>query len=188
MIVACDNEWNIGKQGKLPWNHVKEDMALFKQMTTNGKNPGVLMGRKTWDSIPSIHRPLPDRVNIVLSNSISVLDDALVAADTIEALELAKETGIDTLWVIGGAKVYKEFLGIATDVFITLIDDVFENCDAKFPGNDFLGCYEMISERNYNTDNYSFKFQHWCWQKQPQRKRQKTRQQPLESTTQYQNN
>lgn len=161
MIVACDNDGNIGKAGKLPWNHVKEDMLLFKTITTKGVKPGVLMGRKTWDSIPTVHRPLPDRVNIVLSNTLISLDNAHVAPDMVEAIKMAEQLGVDTLWVIGGERCYCDFINIVSEVYVTVIDDVFENCDAKFPVDDLKKYFKMESETNHITSSYNFKFQHW---------------------------
>lgn len=165
MIVACDNEWNIGKNGKLPWRHMKEDMEIFKKMTTEGDNPCVLMGRKTWDSIPSIHRPLPNRLNIVLSNSVTDLDGALVTRGVTDALKMAVENNVDKLWVIGGESIYYNFMGIATDIYITSIDNVFEGCDVKFPYKDLLEHYKLTTENHYITENYKFKFQNWKWKK-----------------------
>lgn len=161
MIVARDTDGNIGKNGKLPWNHVKEDMKLFKQMTTKGEKPGVLMGRKTWGSIPTVHRPLPDRINIVLSTTLISLDGAHVAADTVEAIKMAEQLGIDTLWVIGGERCYCDFIDIASEVYVTVINDVFDGCDAKFPVDKLKELFEMEIEKGYKTTSYSFKFQHW---------------------------
>lgn len=80
-ILACTHDGGIGLNGKLPWR-LKEDMKLFKKITTTIQNPNdkekgklnaVIMGRKTWESIPMKFRPLPNRINIILSKTINNL-------------------------------------------------------------------------------------------------------------------
>ena len=72
IIVAMGENRVIGKKGKLPWKHNKEDMALFKK-TTFGNN--CLMGRKTWESIPEGNRPLKNRLNVVLTSQSDYLKE-----------------------------------------------------------------------------------------------------------------
>lgn len=163
IIVACDNDWNIGKGGSLPWKHIAEDMKIFKELTTSGDRPAVVMGRKTWESLPTVHRPLCKRVNIVMSRTLNTIDDALVAKSVDEALQVAKESGISTLWVIGGEQIYYDFMGVATEVVITRIDDTFEGCDAKFPHSDLETFYSLDNEKGYTSSSYNFKLQRWTW-------------------------
>lgn len=158
LIVACDNEWNIGKDGNLPWTHIKEDMNIFSSNTTSGTNPGVLMGRKTWDSLPSRHRPLSNRINIVLSRSLTELDGAHVI-NTVK--DIVKYTDIDTLWIIGGYSVYKEFIGIASELFISRIDDVFDGCDVMFPHENIEQFYVKNTEKRYEGSKYNFTLENW---------------------------
>lgn len=158
MIVACDNNNNIGKNGKLPWRHLKEDMALFKKMTSAGKTPAVVMGRKTWESI---HKPLPGRVNIVISNTINNIDGAIVATSADNAVRLAKLAGVDNLWVIGGEKVYNDFMGTATTVYVTRINSTFDDCDAVFPFEYLKSCYQISKVIPYSTSSYEFTLETW---------------------------
>lgn len=104
LIVAYDYETKgIGKDGQIPW-HNKEDLKFFKKVTIGNGNNAVVMGRKTYDSIG---KPLPERLNIVLSKSTNNIDGCLVA-DTLEkAIDIAKENKIDELFIIGGGSVYK---------------------------------------------------------------------------------
>lgn len=165
IIVACDKNWSIGKKGKLPWNHFKDDMRIFKDLTTSTQNPGVVMGRKTWESIPTIHRPLCDRFNIVLSSTTDEIEGAVVAKNIESVMATAKKAGVDKLWVIGGCKLYEDFMGIATEVYITKIDHTFEDCDVVFPHMDLNEFYTMVQERSYKSISFPhlFTLQHWKW-------------------------
>jgi dihydrofolate reductase len=163
MIVACDQLANIGKNGKLPWNHIKEDMEIFKRLTTEGDKPAVIMGRKTWESIPDIHRPLPGRLNVVMSRTVKVIDNAMVATSQLEAIKIAKNAGVDRLWVIGGEQIYTDFMGIATEIIVTKIHKTFDGCDAVFPYEDVKDCYKLVSEKEYETKSYNFTVEKWIW-------------------------
>ena len=109
----------IGKDGTMPW-HVPEDLARFRALTSGGT---VVMGRRTWESLPDRFRPLPGRRNVVLSRTVTDLEGADVVASPDEALALA--AGED-LWVIGGAAVYAAFLPLATRLELTELDVVVD--------------------------------------------------------------
>merc|ERR1719287_132679 len=124
-------------------------MAYFKKVTTvgdkaSGKN-AVVMGRKTWESIPEKFRPLPDRVNVVLTTKASdpgfvspYPEDVLVAPSVTAATEmLSARDGVAEIFVIGGAAAYKEAVEMPTceKIFITRVAKDLE-CDAFFPAFD----------------------------------------------------
>jgi dihydrofolate reductase len=128
----------IGKNGVMPW-HLPEDLAHFKRTTLG--HP-VIMGRKTWESLPPRFRPLPGRMNIVISRSSDFLagqeTSALRAATSLdEALAMACEHS--EVWVIGGAQIYAQALPLASQVVVTHIDASFEG-DAFAPalGNEWI--------------------------------------------------
>lgn len=105
LLVACDENYGIGKSGKIPW-HIPLDLKLFKQRTTGHV---VIMGRKTWNSLPI--KPLPNRVNIILSRKLSSNNNFLVTRNPNEAIELASKIASDKeIFVIGGADIYNVFL------------------------------------------------------------------------------
>ena len=111
----------IGKDGHLPW-HLKTDLALFKQTTINKP---VIMGRKTWESLPT--KPLPGRLNIVLSRDGSFEPmGALVCQDLDEALQIAREQAgedqVDEICVIGGAEVFHAALPKARRIYLTEVE------------------------------------------------------------------
>jgi dihydrofolate reductase len=123
----------IGHLGKMPW-HIPEDLAHFKRMT-NG-HP-VIMGRKTWDSLPPKFRPLPGRVNVVISRDAATRDDlkkngCQATSDLREALLFCEHSGAAEVWVIGGAQIYAQALPLANKLVITEIDARFEG-DAFAP-------------------------------------------------------
>ncbi|GAC53386.1 dihydrofolate reductase [Gordonia amicalis] len=117
----------IGRDNTIPWR-VPEDMARFKEKTLG--NP-VIMGRKTWDSLPPKFRPLPGRTNIVVTRNPNwSADGAVVARSVDEALMLADG---DTVGVIGGGEIYRAALSFATDLCVTEIDVDVPGADAFAP-------------------------------------------------------
>lgn len=114
VIVAADADWGIGKDGSIPWR-LPEDMARFKSLTASTqdavRNNAVVMGRKTWDSLPGRFRPLPGRRNIVLTrNAFASIDGAVGAGSFEAALRVAEDMGVEKIWVIGGAEIYSSAL------------------------------------------------------------------------------
>uniref|UniRef100_H0XQ29 Dihydrofolate reductase n=1 Tax=Otolemur garnettii TaxID=30611 RepID=H0XQ29_OTOGA len=155
-IIAVSQNRGIGKNGDLPWPPLRNEFNYFQRMTTTssveGKQNLVIMGRKTWFSIPEKNRPLKDRINIVLSRELKEssqgahflaksLDDAL---KHIEEPELANK--VDMVWIVGGSSVYKEAMNQPGHVklFVTRIMQDFE-CDTFFPEID-LKKYKLLSE------------------------------------------
>ena len=120
MIFACDLNGVIGKNGDLPWRQ-STDLQFFKK-TTLGKT--VVMGRKTWDSLPF---PLPGRRNIVISRSKR--DDVEVMSIE-EVRELAKT---NDLFIIGGGEIYSTFIEESSIIYRTIIDSKIEDGDTFAP-------------------------------------------------------
>ncbi len=130
-IVAIANNFAIGKDGKLPW-HYSADLKFFKE-TTRGN--AVVMGFHTWQSIG---RPLPKRLNIVLSraNSIEHQPNALLVRSKEEVLALAEFLKGD-LFIIGGAKTYENFADVIEKWIVTEVSDEVIDADTFMP-KDFL--------------------------------------------------
>lgn len=117
----------IGRDGIMPW-HLPEDLAHFKRVTLN--HP-VIMGRKTWDSIPPRFRPLPGRRNIVVTRQADLNQTGLEPASSLrEALQLCKQS--EQVWIIGGAQIYAQALPLADELVVTEIDADFDG-DAFAP-------------------------------------------------------
>jgi dihydrofolate reductase len=127
LIYASASNGVIGKGNALPW-HLPEDLAHFKRTTLGCP---VIMGRKTWDSLPPKFRPLPGRINIVVSRDGEWSANGALAATSIQAA-LARCKPSSDAWVIGGAQVYAQALPLATTVVVTEIARAYEG-DAFAP-------------------------------------------------------
>jgi len=135
LIWAEAHNHVIGKGGVMPW-HIPEDLKHFKQTTLGYP---VIMGRKTWESLPPRFRPLPGRTNIVISRQNDFLGDFLAGhassdLHVVPSLQAALDmtSSNDEVWIIGGAQIYGQALPLASVVVITEIDATFEG-DAFAP-------------------------------------------------------
>lgn len=131
LIAALDSNNGIGKDSKLPWPRLKDDMEWFQSLTW--RTP-VIMGRNTWNSLPTKVSPLKNRHNIVLSKYPDfVWEPGIEVCRSLpEALERVKHWS--NVFIIGGAQLYKEALDtkIVDEMFITHIQQSFQ-CDTFFP-------------------------------------------------------
>lgn len=129
LIYARAANGVIGKDGAMPW-HLPEDLAHFKQLT---QGHPVIMGRKTWDSLPPRFRPLPGRANIVVTRQADWNGIGVQRAPSLrEALLFAEQTGTATTWIMGGAQIYAQALPLASRVEVTEIERDFDG-DAHAP-------------------------------------------------------
>lgn len=211
LIVAATPQNGIGKNGALPWPMLKKEMAYFARVTkrvvapsnspstaeaTPRKQNAVLMGRKTWDSIPPRFRPLKDRINLVVSSQPrekleGVTGEVVVASSILAALGELRESvkegkcpEVGRVFVIGGARVYEDALGLDGDVrvgsvLLTRLGREFE-CDTFFPDLETLGkedggkgwvrrgrreleefVGEEVAEGGLVEDGVGFEFQLW---------------------------
>jgi dihydrofolate reductase len=114
MVWAQARDGVIGADGGLPW-HLPEDLTLFRRLTTGST---VVMGRRTWESLPDRFRPLPGRTNVVLTSDPAWSDEGAQPASSVEQV-LAEHP---TCWVIGGGAVYAAFLPHADRLVVTDVD------------------------------------------------------------------
>ena len=122
LIYARAANGVIGKDGTMPW-HLPEDLAHFKQLTHGSP---VIMGRKTWDSLPPRFRPLPGRTNIVVTRQENWNEMGAQRSSSLrEALQIAEQSKPATVWVIGGAQIYAQALPLAQRVEVTEIAQDF---------------------------------------------------------------
>ena len=129
LIYARAANGVIGKNGTMPW-HLPEDMAHFKRLT---QGCPVIMGRKTWDSLPPRFRPLPGRANIVVTRQPDWNEIGAQRASSLrEALQMCEQNNPATAWVIGGAQIYAQALPLAQRVEVTEIAQDFDG-DAFAP-------------------------------------------------------
>ena len=130
LIVAISKNRAIGKDNDLIW-HLPADMRFFSDTT---KGTIVLMGRKNWESIPEKYRPLPNRLNIVVTRDTSFSDEGCEIFNSIEEALIAYSTDERDLYIIGGGQIYKYCLdqNLVDEMLITQIDETFE-ADTFFP-------------------------------------------------------
>ncbi len=125
LIVAVAEDRAIGDKGNLLW-HLSSDLKRFKAITTGHT---IIMGRKTYDSLPN--GALPNRRNIVISRQLKSLKDAEVYADIDEALKAASNE--DTVYIIGGGEIYNKTFPLAKELHLTLVHKSYPEADTHFP-------------------------------------------------------
>jgi dihydrofolate reductase len=128
LILAMDEEGGIGKNNDLPWPRIKEDMKFFREMTRGSM---VIMGRKTFESLGS--KPLPNRLNVVLSSRYTEEDEVSIRTDEAtntflskacrldKVMDIAGKMTITDVFVIGGAEIYRQTLPYAQRILITRV-------------------------------------------------------------------
>ncbi|KGI59974.1 dihydrofolate reductase [Prevotella sp. DNF00663] len=151
-IIAClSKNRAIGLNNQLLY-HIKADMARFKQLTMGHT---ILMGRRTYDSLP--HGALPGRRNIVLSRQLQTLPDSEVYASLEMALEHCAED--EYIYIIGGAELYEQTIGMAQRLYLTIVDDRPMYADTFFPL--FESDFKLVSISQYEKSedaHYAFAF------------------------------
>jgi dihydrofolate reductase len=154
-----DSKSGIGLKNKLPW-YFKEELTYFRQITSDseeGKQNALVMGRKTWESLP--FKPLKNRKNVVLSfqSKLELPDNVLHLSSLDELLNAEKHTGfyenLDNIFIIGGASIYEQAIShLAIDkAYITKVDGDF-GCDTVFSG--LPESFQLVSKKDILlTDN-----------------------------------
>ncbi len=131
-IVAMSENRVIGREGAIPWR-IKGEQKRFKEFTTGHT---VVMGRKTWESLPAKNRPLPDRLNIVLSSSLDLddfgADPSVHIARSLDELPAPDSARPGKLFIIGGEEIYRQALPLCHEILLTRVFGEFEG-DAVFP-------------------------------------------------------
>ena len=151
LIYARARNGVIGKDNQMPW-HLPEDLAHFKRVTLGQP---VIMGRTTWDSLPARFRPLPGRLNIVITRQSDWRSDGALRAASIEdAMRLCGD--VPDAWIMGGAEIYRQAEPLASTGVVTEIDADFEG-DAFAPE---LGAQwqEVQREQHTTTSGLGFAF------------------------------
>jgi len=151
LIWAQDTNGGIGKNGKLPW-HISEDLKKFKSLTYNST---VIMGRKTWDSLPI--KPLPNRSNIVLSTKQQ--NDVITYSSFEGCYAEINKQQLEKVFIIGGRSIYKLFYEYADYLHITNINYIKKDVNEFFPisMNTIKSEYKQISKKKLsNQAEYTY--------------------------------
>ncbi|KAG7661202.1 DFR1 [[Candida] subhashii] len=142
IVAALKPSLGIGYQGKMPWR-LRKEIKYFKDVTCKTTNPNlrnaVVMGRKTWESIPNKFRPLPNRLNVILSRSFNneIINENLIHANSFEnSLKLIKD--VERIFIMGGGELYNELIGneLIDNLLITEINHL--NSNEQIPMDTFL--------------------------------------------------
>ena len=151
LIAAVSKDKVIGKQGGIPWK-IKEDLSFFKEKTLNSP---IIMGRATYESIG---RPLPNRLNIVMTRSVKNTEGVTEVTSVEKAIEAASiNRDSSRVYIIGGQNIYKEFLPIAHRMIITEVDLYIKDGDTFFPEWNISEWKEQSrDQREENGTRFSF--------------------------------
>lgn len=161
LVVAMGLNHEIGFEGDLLWR-LPADMNRFKQITLHHH---VLMGRKTFLSIPEKFRPLPDRTNIVVSSSEKGFGDGVLVFDNLDnAIKHAFEAQETELMVIGGGQIYEQTIKKADRLYITRVMSSFK-ADTFFP-NDFETTFHLVDIESFQAnEKNTFDMQFEVWER-----------------------
>ena len=151
LIAAVSKDKVIGKKGGIPWK-IKEDLSFFKEKTLNSP---IIMGRATFNSIG---RPLPNRLNIVMTRSAKNTEGVTEVTSVEKAIEAASiNRDSSRVYIIGGQNIYKEFLPIAHRMIITEVDLYIKDGDTFFPEWNISEWKEQSrDQREENGTRFSF--------------------------------
>lgn len=149
----------IGRAGTMPW-HVPEDLAHFKAVTLGAP---VVMGRRTWESLPEAVRPLPGRRNIVVSRNTAY---AVPGAELLPSLDDALGALVEQprVCVMGGGELYRSAMPLATELIVTRIDLEVPDADTFAPEIDASWRLESETEPQISRSGLSYRFQ--CYKRQ----------------------
>jgi dihydrofolate reductase len=174
IVVAADLDWGIGKDNGLPWPKLRGDLQHYKRTTSTaseGRRNAVVMGRKTWESKEMAGKPLPNRLNVVVSHQALVVPPGVVLAHTIdEALSVgggaaAGEAAgpvvapIESIFVVGGAGLLRDVIERADlrFVYLTRIQQRF-GCDVVMPDLDARGFVRDAWEGEREAEEFEVRY------------------------------
>jgi len=156
IIVAIGENNEIGANNDLLW-HLGDDLKNFKKLT---KGKVVIMGQKTYESLPI--KPLPNRTNIIITDDPDIqYDNCVMAYDIKDSIEKANYWSDDNdIFVIGGGSIYKQFINLVDNLYITKVHSIFKNADRFFPKIN-ENKWKIVFIENYKKDennefDYSF--------------------------------
>ncbi len=143
LIVARARNGAIGRDGDMPW-HLPQDLAFFQRETKGG---AVIMGRRTWFSLPEQYRPLKDRLNLVITRQSDLYEHTFSSIE--DAIAAAGEHGHRRIYGMGGGQVYRSMIPLADRLVITEINVEVGDADTYFPefgGDDWrhIGQMELV--------------------------------------------
>ena len=160
IVVAADQDWGIGKANGLPWPKLRGDLQHFKRITSTaseGLRNAVVMGRKTWESKEVAGKPLPNRLNVVLTRGELAVPPGVIVAHTLDDALAVGE--VETVFVVGGAGVIRDAIE-RTDlrfVYLTRIHQRFA-CDVRMPDLDARGFVRDAWEGEREAEEFEVRY------------------------------
>lgn len=160
IVLAADLDWGIGKANGLPWPKLRGDLQHFKRITSTaspGQRNAVVMGRKTWESKEVAGKPLPNRLNVVVSRSALELPAGVVLARTSD--EAVEVTGVEAIFVVGGAGLLRDVIERSDlrYVYLTRIAQRFD-CDIHIPDLDARGFVRDAWEGEREAEEFEIRY------------------------------
>jgi dihydrofolate reductase len=157
IIVAIAEDYGIGNKNQLLW-HISEDLKRFKKLTFG---QSIIMGKKTWESLPK--KPLPGRINVVLTDDpLECIDDCITAYSIEDALSKCGKN--DEIFIIGGGSLYRQFMSIADRLYITYIHKK-KSADTYFPVIDPEIWETIEKEEHIKDDNNDIHYDYIIYQR-----------------------
>lgn len=154
LIAAADENNAIGKGGTMPW-HLPDELKYFRE-ATSGKP--VVMGRKTWESLPAKHKPLPGRRNIVVTRQTGYAADGAEVVPGVDEAVNAASTSSDEVFIIGGSQLYGYGMEIADRLYLTRVHTEVEGADAFFPEIDFQDWRKVSAIKHAADERHPYAF------------------------------
>lgn len=158
LIVAAAENNAIGKDNQLLW-HLPNDLKFFKNTTWGGV---VIMGRKTFESV---NKPLPGRVNIVITRQKNwQAENVLTAESIVAAIQIATEEGFKEIFIIGGGEIYKESMSMSSRIYLTRVHTNVEG-DTFFPEINEQEWKMISSNKFYSDEKHAFDYSFQVWER-----------------------
>lgn len=160
IVLAADLDWGIGKDNALPWPKLRGDLQHFKRVTSTA-SPGwrnaIVMGRKTWESKEVAGKPLPNRLNVVVSRQALAVPPGVVLAPSVDdALAVG---GVESIFVVGGAGLLRDTIDRPDlrFVYLTRIEQRFD-CDILMPDLDARGFVRDAWEGEREAEEFEVRY------------------------------
>jgi len=159
IIAAIGKNRELGKDNKLLW-HIPEDFKRFKDLTSEHV---VIMGRKTYESLPEKFRPLPNRTNIVISRRLNESNETnksnlIYWVNSMEAAFAKASSSQGEIFIIGGASIYEQGIKYADKLYLTLVEKEFPDADTFFPEYTKQFPKEVSSETLQSSSGYTITY------------------------------
>lgn len=153
LIVAVGENREMGANNDLPWGHdLPTDMKRFRDKT---RGHTVIMGKRTLESMQN--KPLPNRVNIIISREPNYHPEGVIVVDSVEkAIEEAKKSEKEEIFIIGGGKIFELSMDLADKLYLTLVHKAFPEADVFFP--DYSSFKKVIYREKVSENGYDYEF------------------------------